>query len=351
MTHHSDVLLRHRRRCHPTPPPADRSSRSPVPPHRAYPGIQVSSSRDDGEEAEPSYRGRKHARPNSAGEADGGPAQRRRGNNQDHEEDDGQYGESSRFRENGMGNGGVYGSISDYYGGTNEPSYTPHLLPMFQQATPFAQTNSYNQQDDPNHLEDASVLLSMAYGSQEKGQSQNTNGHSDTWTTAPNLNMMMDATNKNGSRNRHSSSSSNNSLNANGTSAQPVIAPEAATNFLPAMNWLGMKTGNTPSEGAESWVGDEFCHVSRLTGSPAATSSHLSRLLRLSTLTNSSLRQLSALLRCQTITGRSRTRLRRNRKQTKRSCEYLIRWQCTMSRKLGRIRIRNDPCFVYGMMR
>ena len=149
-----------------------------------------------------------------------------------------------------MGNGGVYGSISDYYGGSNEPSYTPHLLPMLQHATPFAQTNRYNHQDDPNQLEDASVLLSMAYGSQEKGQSQNSG---DTWTTAPNLNMMMNAADANGD-DRNSSTNDLSVIASGIAAAQNAIAPEAAVNFLPAMNWLGMKTGITSSEGADSWV-------------------------------------------------------------------------------------------------
>ena len=73
--------------------------------------------------------------------------------------DDERYAESSRYaRHNGMGNGGVYG-MDSYYGDNRVESttYTPHLLPMFQQSQP------YHNVHDQNHLEDASVLLSLSY--------------------------------------------------------------------------------------------------------------------------------------------------------------------------------------------
>lgn len=85
-------------------------------------------------------------------------------------DDDEQFGESSQFgRHNGMGNGGVYNG-SNFYPSDNEPAYTPHLLPNFQhnlsnQFQPQPQPHAHPQQP-PNesvHLEDASVLLSMAY--------------------------------------------------------------------------------------------------------------------------------------------------------------------------------------------
>lgn len=59
-----------------------------------------------------------------------------------------------------MGNGGVYG-VSNYYGNnpvSTEGDYTSGILPMFNGAN-----NAFHNMHDPNHLEDASVLLSMAY--------------------------------------------------------------------------------------------------------------------------------------------------------------------------------------------
>lgn len=198
--------------------------------HRGYPGVPVSSSRND-LEASPSSRGRKHPRQSSGSDPDGPGATSRRKLNDDEEEEDGYDG--TTFRQNGMGNGGVYNGGVSYYGNEAESStYTPHLLPIFQQAPAY--NPDYHSQDDPNHLEDASVLLSMAYGSSSENASQNppSNGQ---WE-ASNLNMMMDT--------------------AKGRDDTVNNASHDVTgNFLAAMNWLGAgKTGLTPSEGADSWV-------------------------------------------------------------------------------------------------
>ncbi|KAK4686104.1 hypothetical protein P7C73_g4026, partial [Tremellales sp. Uapishka_1] len=156
----NDVLLRHRRRCHPTPPPPDRSSHSP-PPLRPHPSVPISSSRTAARDHSPvarGPRGRKHARPSSASP----PAHDRsrpRVEDEAVEEEEEIYDSRSYLRQNGMGNGGVYGSASQYYPNPNNSmgessTYTPHLLPMFQQ--------SYGQVDDSTHnLEEAQMLLSM----------------------------------------------------------------------------------------------------------------------------------------------------------------------------------------------
>jgi len=254
----SDVLLRHRRRCHPTPPPADRSSRSPPPMHRGYPGVPISSSRHDDRDNSPSQTqpGRKHSRPSSSGEADGQPTARRRMNPEEEEEEDdgGRYGESSRFRHNDMGTGDAY-DLSSYYGG--ESSYTPHLLPMFQQAPNFVQNPNYHSPDDPTHLEDASALLSIAYGSssQENGSAaqQPAQANGVDPNIDQNLFMMMDG------------SGAKQAADKNGTTVATGVSGaldgeqnalnDATGNFLAAMNWLGAgKTATASSEGADAWA-------------------------------------------------------------------------------------------------
>ncbi|BEJ11934.1 hypothetical protein CspHIS471_0203940 [Cutaneotrichosporon sp. HIS471] len=173
----SDVLLRHRRRCHPTPPPRDRSSQSPMPPARAsHPTVPISSSRTSDREASPlrpgasgsGSAGRKHAR-TSGGSVSEHPNTRPRLSEEDEDED--RYG--SRLTRNGMGNGGVFGVSNNYYNGNpvSTENYTPGLLPMFQNAA-----GAFHNMHDPNHLEDASVLLSMAY----PGGVPGANSNSDT---------------------------------------------------------------------------------------------------------------------------------------------------------------------------
>jgi hypothetical protein len=130
---------------------------------RAHPSVPISSSRTDARdlresqargardprEQSPPPRSRKHPRNQSGDTID--PALE-----DEDDEDDERYGESSRFRQNGMGNGGVYSFDNSYY--MPEASYTPHLIPMFQ----HNQYRADNPRND-DHLEDASALLSMAY--------------------------------------------------------------------------------------------------------------------------------------------------------------------------------------------
>jgi hypothetical protein len=218
--------------------------------------------------ASPSYReggtstaGRKHSRA-AASDHDGqqAPASTRRKLSSEEEDDDDQafVDSNSRFgREIGMGNGGVY-NASIYYGagaGPNESStYTPHLLPMFQQGS--------HGSHDTNHLEDASVLLSMAYGSgQDAGSSGS--GHTatvhgqevvpDGWGQAPTIQMMMDAAGANGADSDHLDTGRHDSI---GSSGADIITPtlgDSVGNFLGAMNWLGSsKDESNTSEGANN---------------------------------------------------------------------------------------------------
>jgi hypothetical protein len=150
-----------------------------------------------------------------------------------------------------MGNGGVYGGMSSYYSTDTESStYTPHLLPIFQHAPTYAQTSEY-QQDESNHLEDASVLLSMAYGSASGNDQQSLPSDPDSWNTTPNLNMMIDPNITKGDPLPEES----NALPLGVTTDNTGVLPDLNGNFLAAMNWLGNgKTGTTPGEGADSWV-------------------------------------------------------------------------------------------------
>ena len=260
LTSRSDVLLRHRRRCHPTPPPADRSSNSPPPPHRNYPGVPISSSRTDAREASPDHRGRKHPRQSSSSSHDGAQSAQRRRTDEEEDDDDDQYGESSRFgRQNGMGNGGVYGMSNNFYGSSSESStYTPHLLPMFQQTQP----GGYHNLNNPNHLEDASVLLSMAYpgGVPAPGDNGMVVGGQRVvpdWEAGQSINMMMEATNDGNSDSRTTSVSSV-PADLPATAENQAVLPEMG-NFLGTMNWLSGgantqgKEGNT-GEGTNGWV-------------------------------------------------------------------------------------------------
>ncbi|OCF59978.1 hypothetical protein L486_02651 [Kwoniella mangroviensis CBS 10435] len=253
----SDVLLRHRRRCHPTPPPTDRNSHSPPAPQRNYPGVPISSSRTDAREATPAPRGRKHPRRSSGDEERDATRPRLDPNDND------KYPEgANRFnRQNGMGNGGVYsaGNGNPFYGSGSVPegsTYTPHLLPMFQQGQPFHSLN------DPNHLEDASALLSMAYpGGVPGGENPELPKDLPDWANNPTINMMMEAA---VAANRKQEAE--NSDGANGdthvdqsktsTNVQPVVDPTLTgenpganpgetngENFINAMSWMsGMGT-------------------------------------------------------------------------------------------------------------
>ncbi|WRT63453.1 uncharacterized protein IL334_000358 [Kwoniella shivajii] len=259
----SDVLLRHRRRCHPTPPPTDRNTQSPPAPHRNYPGVPISSSRTDAREASPTHRGgRKHPRQSSGD--DDREANRPRVDpsldpslEDDFEgEDDERHPDGSRFsRQNGMGNGGVYSAGNPFYGSSSAPegsAYTPHLLPMFQQNQPFHSLN------DPNHLEDASVLLSMAYpGGVPSGENPDLQRDLPDWANNPTINMMMEAavaanreqeavntldstTSTNGhsgDQNGHTITTDTPQPNGNSTLASASVDPSGG-DFLSAMSWL-----------------------------------------------------------------------------------------------------------------
>lgn len=150
-----------------------------MPPVRAaHPSVPISSSRTSDREASPLRAGgsgsgsasRKHPR-TSGGSTSEHPNTRPRLSEEDEDED--RYG--SRLTRNGMGNGGVFGVSNNYYNGNpvSTENYTPGLLPMFQNSS-----GAYHNMHDPNHLEDASVLLSMAYPGGVPGSGSNNN--SDT---------------------------------------------------------------------------------------------------------------------------------------------------------------------------
>lgn len=249
------MLLRHRRRCHPTPPPADRSSHSPIPTQRAYPGVPVSSSRhDDYSEFSPDITGRKHPRDSVGSNGDRSTRPRLE---EDEEEDDGQFGEGSRFaRQNGMGNGGVYGANS-FYPNESDPSYTPHLLPMFQN------TNVFQQPEQEHHLEDASVLLSMAYptgmpGNENGTQANdnNNNGHDDVsdWETGQQtINMMMEqaGVDTSASTLNQNESSGDGTANTSNDTSPALVEP---INYMGSMSWLDGHSGKEGSGGLNGWV-------------------------------------------------------------------------------------------------
>jgi hypothetical protein len=168
---------------------------------------------------------------------------------EDEEEDD--YAESSRFaRQNGMGNGGVYGA-DQFYPNDSSSSYTPHLLPMFQNANVFQQPPN-----EENHLEDASVLLSMAYptgmpaNDANKPVSNDTNDQVSDWETGQQtINMMMEQarTDTNGTTGDHATTS-----NETNEDTSPVLT-EPLT-FIGAMDWLNNQNQKNGGPGPQSWV-------------------------------------------------------------------------------------------------
>lgn len=244
--------MRHRRRCHPTPPPADRSSHSPIPPHRAYPGVPVSSSRhDDYSDFSPDAQNRKHPRDSVGSNGDRAIRPKLE---EDEAEDDDQFGEGSRFaRQNGMGNGGVYG-VNSFYSNDADPSYTPHLLPIFQNTIVFQQPG------EENHLEDASVLLSMAYptgmpGGENAGNSNDTNGHdvvSDWETGQQTINMMMEQAGVDTSAATLNQSSSTGDVTATTSQDTSPVLTEPI-NYLGSMSWLDGQ-GKEAANGLPGWV-------------------------------------------------------------------------------------------------
>jgi hypothetical protein len=251
----SDVLLRHRRRCHPTPPPQDRTSHSPVPHHRAYPGVPVSSSRhDDYREYSPELNSRKHPRQSTGSNGDDRNSGARL---EEDEEDDDPYGENSHFaRQNGMGNGGVYGA-DQFYNNDSGASYTPHLLPMFQNANVFQQPPN-----EENHLEDASVLLSMAYptgmpaneaNKQQQAAPENNGqeGVSDWETGQQTINMMMEQARADSNGNTQNGDTATTSADASEDTSPVLTEP---LNFIGAMNWLNNQSQKDGGSGSHSWV-------------------------------------------------------------------------------------------------
>ncbi len=152
-----------------------------------------------------------------------------------------------------MGNGGVYG-MDNYYGDNRVESttYTPHLLPMFQQSQPYHNTH------DQNHLEDASVLLSLSYPGGLPANENNPTVQGQRvvpdWEAGQTINMMMDASRDTSDRDRSTSTTSGPTENSS-PGGQTVLG-ESMGNFLGAMSWLGgnNKEGTTPGDGANAWV-------------------------------------------------------------------------------------------------
>lgn len=152
--------------------------------------------------------------------------------------------QASGSRERGeadhTGDGGVYDIGGDYYNLGESSTYTPHLLPMFQNQSsnhPYQTNGSGNGgAEDPNHLEDASVLLSMAYPGGVPGdgsrQSGSRNDSGDGY--GQNINMMMEG---------------NGGSSSNGAD---VAMGESVGNFLNSMGWSGGQ--NQEKEDASRWV-------------------------------------------------------------------------------------------------
>lgn len=146
------------------------------------------------------------------------------------------------------GDGGVYDIGGDYYNLGESSTYTPHLLPMFQNQISGGSyhPNGSGELEDqnPNHLEDASVLLSMAYpgGVPGDGSGQQGSGSHDgsgEWNVEGNDTMMEG----NGSR----------SIGAGHNGAG-----ESVGSFLSSMGWLG----TTASQEKEANAGDARSWVS-----------------------------------------------------------------------------------------
>ncbi|RXK37673.1 hypothetical protein M231_05085 [Tremella mesenterica] len=236
----SDVLLRHRRRCHPTPPPPDQISKSPPPPARAYPGVPVSASRDDAHNRSPTRT--KRVRPASSSSSTE-RAQRRRlsDDDEDDEDDEGAYpGENSAYQPHGLDDGDIYGLNNGYYPQNSETiNYAPQLpIPIFQQQSGY------------HNLEDASALLSMAYpgGLPAADTSAVVAGQRvvPDWNEGQTLHMMMEHTNKATDVQRKDSSGT-----ASDHSGQNDTLPESMGNFLGTMNWLSSGASGHRQCGAE----------------------------------------------------------------------------------------------------
>lgn len=168
-----------------------------------------------------------------------------------------------------MGNGGVFGVSSNYYNGdpVSTDSYAPSLLPMFQNAS-----GAYHNMHDPNHLEDASVLLSMAYpggvpGANSNSDTSPTDANAPTWDgTDATLNLLAAADGTNGDSaaatidstatvteegDKDAATGSSFSSGAADNPARPAapgaMLPESMGNALAnAMDWLANTSDGTP---------------------------------------------------------------------------------------------------------
>lgn len=156
-----------------------------------------------------------------------------------------------------MGNGGVFGG-NNFYEAENDPSYTPHLLPMFQHA-PAAQ---YQPPNESNHLEDASVLLSMAYPSgvpsnapSEPAQGDGQHVMSDWETGQQTINAMMEAANADGGS---LATVTSKIVEEQQTNIDPVFT-DPMNNFLGPMDWLTASggPGKEVQESLGAWVSSD----------------------------------------------------------------------------------------------
>ncbi|WVO17669.1 hypothetical protein L204_105366 [Cryptococcus depauperatus] len=272
----SDVLLRHRRRCHPTPPPVDCST-SPPAHGRIYNGMPVSSSRMDAREASPPRnRSRKHARPSEVEKVFDRQRTRIDPALRDEFDNEGNNFEEREYQSNGL---------EQYYGAAGEehPNYSGEFMPSFDKNPAYHSLNpAYHSLSDPNHLEDASVLLSMAYPGGVPGNEDSNQEARDMpdWANNPTINLIMETAvaNQIQDAERTSSPLNNNSVQAkeqgelpasvvevNGTATATVpvdgdIDPRLQADsgpvdgdFLNTMSWLSgmdtqgvLKTGLTP---------------------------------------------------------------------------------------------------------
>lgn len=229
--------------------------------------------------------------------------------------------------------------MNDYYGDNHVESttYTPHLLPMFQQ------TQTYHTLHDEDHLEDASVLLSLSYpGGLPAGENNPTvQGQRvvPDWEAGQTINMMMDTGGGDAERNR-SNSATTTGASGNPTPGENTILGESIGNFLGAMNWLGgMKEGTTPSD-ANGWVSrDDHC----LTTSLSCTRHSHQPMHRPSHCLHSHYPPSSHLRRSVWHYRTDRMGLiPSTMRRIRPSWRSLISWQCMMYRKLESTRIRRD---------
>lgn len=155
-----------------------------------------------------------------------------------------------------MGNGGVFGVTNAYYSGnpvSTEGAYDPNLLPMFQNTA-----NAYHNMHDPNHLEDASVLLSMAYPGGVPGSDPSPNGEERSdWDATNAIGSIITGDTNTSADDTDPTRESNFSSGAVDNPARPAapgaVLPESLGN-LASMNWLAngsadVTTSSWPSTG------------------------------------------------------------------------------------------------------